>query len=334
MKFMNMNENAVSPIVATLVLIVVAVVGAVAVGTIMGTFSNDVSDQVSSGDVSGASKIELSVAGSTTVYPVAEKLAERFMSENPSVKVSVAPGGSGAGIAGAGADLIDIGMASENPDEDQLAKFPTLQTHKIGASAVVVIGNAEDFPDGANATTQDDVTDFFKNATQSVTIGTITIDTPVYRKGVSGTEETFSKWAYEDKKLLDTLETGTGDDGIQIKAITAEGNPGVIEKVGSTRNSLGFVDYGFAANSDKVVIIGFDDGFTSDKITKEAIGAEIENQDGLNYYTGLTRPLNFLTNGAPSAVEKKFLDFALSTDNSDVFDDEGYFSVFSLAQIV
>ncbi len=39
------NNEAVSPIVATLVLIVVAIVGAAAVGLLMGSFSNNVADQ-------------------------------------------------------------------------------------------------------------------------------------------------------------------------------------------------------------------------------------------------------------------------------------------------
>jgi len=337
MKFLNMNESAVSPIVATLVLIVVAVVGAVAVGTIMGTFSNSVSDEASVGDVSGASKIELAVAGAPTVQPVAEKLAEKFMIANPSVKVSVAGGGSGAGIAGAGSDLIDIGMASENPDEEDLEKFPALQVHQIGASGVVVIGHKADFTGkDCNITDKDTVADFFDNTTQTMTVGTdtVSITTPVYRKGRSGTEETFASWAYGDKKALDTLENGEGEEGPQANAIIADGNAGVISAVASTAGAIGYVDYGFAEqNSDDVVILGFADGFTSDEITKTAIGNEIANPDGNNYYTGLTRPLNYLTYGAPSAVEKKFIDFATTPDNSDVFESEGYFSMFALAKL-
>ena len=339
MNFKNMNESAVSPIVATLVLIVVAVVGAVAVGTIVGTFSNSVSDEATVGDVAGASKIELAVAGSTTVQPVAEKLAEKFMIVNPSVKVSVAGGGSGAGIAGAGSDLIDIGMASENPDEEDLAKFPALQVHQIGASGVVLIGNKDELSGhDINITDKDTVADFFANITQTMVLdaaGTpITLDAPVYRKGSSGTEETFAKWAYNDKKKLDTLENGEGAAGVQVEATIADGNAGVISAVAGNPTAIGYVDYGFAeTNSDKVVILGFADGFTSDEITKPAIGKEIANQDGNNYYTGLTRPLNYLTHGAPSAVEQRFIEFATNPTNSDVFESEGYFSMFEMATI-
>ena len=40
----------------------------------------------------------LSIAGSTTVQPVAELLAEAFMAANPGVEVTVAGGGSSTGV--------------------------------------------------------------------------------------------------------------------------------------------------------------------------------------------------------------------------------------------
>jgi phosphate transport system substrate-binding protein len=134
------NEDAVSPIVATLVLIVVAVVGAVAVGTIMGTFSGDVSEQANAGDVAGASASEIVIAGSTTVQPASEKLAETFMAAHPGVKITVQAGGSGAGIAAANNGLVDIGSASKAVDTD--VDYPDLTCYTIGGSGVVVIGGS------------------------------------------------------------------------------------------------------------------------------------------------------------------------------------------------
>ncbi|MDK2863626.1 MAG: phosphate transport system substrate-binding protein, partial [Methanomicrobiaceae archaeon] len=120
MKLLKMNENAVSPIVATLVLIVVAVIGAVAVGTIMGTFSSDVSEQVNTGDVSGSSSMEILIAGSTTVQPASELLAEAYMAKKPGVKISVQGGGSGAGVTSVGMGIVDIGSASRAVKDAEL----------------------------------------------------------------------------------------------------------------------------------------------------------------------------------------------------------------------
>ncbi|HDH41330.1 MAG TPA: phosphate-binding protein, partial [Candidatus Altiarchaeales archaeon] len=52
-----------------------------------------------SGCIGGEGKKEtLSIAGSTTVQPIASNAAEEFMKKNPDVIVSVQGGGSGTGI--------------------------------------------------------------------------------------------------------------------------------------------------------------------------------------------------------------------------------------------
>jgi len=55
---------------------------------------------------------KLSVAGSTTVQPLAEKLSEAFMTIYPGVKIDVAGGSSSVGVKSAGTGTADIGMTS------------------------------------------------------------------------------------------------------------------------------------------------------------------------------------------------------------------------------
>ena len=86
------DTRAVSPIVATLVLVVVAISGAAAVGTIMGTFSSDVSGEANTGELALASSTEILIAGSTTVQPVSELLAEAYMDDHQGIKVTVQGG--------------------------------------------------------------------------------------------------------------------------------------------------------------------------------------------------------------------------------------------------
>ncbi|MDI3507664.1 MAG: phosphate transport system substrate-binding protein, partial [Methanomicrobiaceae archaeon] len=191
MKLLKMNENAVSPIVATLVLIVVAVIGAVAVGTIMGTFSSDVSEQVNTGDVSGSSSMEILIAGSTTVQPASELLAEAYMAKKPGVKISVQGGGSGAGVTSVGMGIVDIGSASRAVKDAELANYPNLQTHQIGGSAVVLICSDDLSLENANVT-KADITEAYNNGTFS---GTLTGVTKAYaRAESSGTQDTFLEW--------------------------------------------------------------------------------------------------------------------------------------------
>jgi phosphate transport system substrate-binding protein len=54
-----------------------------------------------------AEKMSISLADSTTVQPVAEKLAEAFKAANPSVQIDVQGGGSSVGVKSAGEGTVD-----------------------------------------------------------------------------------------------------------------------------------------------------------------------------------------------------------------------------------
>ncbi|WP_214041692.1 substrate-binding domain-containing protein [Methanoculleus sp.] len=313
MKFLNMNESAVSPIVATLVLIVVAVVGAVAVGTIMGTFSNDVSEQTNVGDVGAASASEILIAGSTTVQPVSELLGEAYMKEKPGVKVTVQGGGSGAGIASAGMGIVDIGAASKHLPDADAAKYPDLNEYVIGGSAVVVIVNEN------AAVSDDNVTEAELLALYESGTAFDNIDTAYHRAEASGTEDTFSKWLTGSDGGID------GYTGTHLK--TATGNAGILAAIqGNTDgDAIGFVDAGYAFGADDITVlaIGLQEA-TDDNILDALKG---EN----TYPSGLTRPLVYLANGNPSSVVKDFINFAQSPGSIEQFHAAGMYSIVEFA---
>jgi phosphate transport system substrate-binding protein len=302
------NEDAVSPIVATLVLIVVAVVGAVAVGTIMGTFSNDVADQTNVGDVAGSSAYELLIGGSTTVQPVSELLAKSFMAENPGVKINVQGGGSGVGITSAKMGLVDIGAASKPVDDSELT------VTQIGGSAVVVIAH-KDF--AADNVTKTELYNFITAGTKAGNVSTA--DKFVQRAEDSGTEETFAQWVTDKaKKSLDEYNTEN-----------ANGNAGVLESVKSHTNYIGFVDAGYALNDDDVKvlnIVGYDS--TADSKILQALKDDKAGTTSTAYPNGLTRPLNYMTKtDAPNSIAQKFIDFAQSPAAIDLFHEAGMYSI-------
>jgi len=324
-KRMKENEHAVSPIVATLVLIVVAVVGAVAVGTIMGTFSGDVSDQMNTGDVQDTMRSsEVIVAGSTTVKPVSELLANTFMKNNPTVKVTVMGGGSGAGFASANMGTTDIGAASEALNID---KYPDLEYAEIGSSAVVVIANGNILA-ADKIVTNTSLYTFYTaggtlQSTNSTTIGTI----PVERSDDSGTEHTFaealSKWqtGSKDKALLDKF-AATNEVG-------KPSNQDVLNYVKSTSNAVGFVDYGIAKDLDGkgITILTIEKSATSYVPSSTAIKATLKaKQDVTNGYAwDLCRPLIYVwKKDSLSTDAQKFLDYARTPDAKSAFDAVGY----------
>jgi phosphate transport system substrate-binding protein len=333
------DTRAVSPIVATLVLVVVAISGAAAVGTIMGTFSSDVSGEANTGELAAASSTEILIAGSTTVQPVSELLAEAYMEDHQGIKVTVQGGGSGAGISSAGMDIVDIGAASRNVKDTELAKYPDLKTHNIGGSAVVVIADPNGNYSGAVATLAQlqALYDTTPDAAGSLSIGTATIvsgTTIVQRADASGTEDTF-----EDYLDL-TLDAAVDDN--DTTQVSETGNAGVLEKVKGTTDSIGFVDFGFAvenglANVEILGIVGplvttpaVNEGTSVSALQKD-IKKELKKDDGKNYVNELTRPLNYITNGEPTSMEQAFITFAMSPGATSYFEDCGYFAITSFA---
>ncbi len=318
------NTRAVSPIVATLVLVVVAITGAAAVGTIMGTFSSDVSEQSNTGELASASSTEILIAGSTTVQPVSELLAEAYMDEHQGVKITVQGGGSGAGISSVGLDIVDIGAASRNPKDPELEKYPNIVTHKIGGSAVVVIAGT-----GVTVVGDGDIdsgelnTAYEDNDPSAITgaAGNVSGVSTLYdRAEESGTEDTFRKF----------LDNKTINDGITGHT----GNAGVLAAVQGDATSLGFVDFGFADGASDIQILGIlDDGklYPAAEVDADHLEDELKNEDGENYVTALTRPLNYITNGEPNSMEQAFITFAMSPGATTHFEECGYFAITQFA---
>jgi len=332
------NEAGVSPIVATLVLVVVAIAGAAAVGTIMGSFSSDVSDQANTDDLSSGASTEIVVAGSTTVQPVSELLAKAYMAENSGVKVTVQAGGSSAGIASAGMGIVDIGAASKFASDDDKTKFPDLEEHIIGGSAVVVITNENGHTAGIENVSKADLQMLYNGSDVTSLDGMSTGKVIVYhRQEGSGTEETFAGYLFDSKNVDDAKADEAS--GFTTEIDTAVGNQGVLDAVKSSDDvAIGFVDYGFADGTDGVYILGLDtddDGtveFTEANMdVKDAVKDLLADKDSSTYYEiGLCRPLVYLTNGAESSVTNDYLSFAMSPAALEYFDECGYFGITDL----
>jgi len=334
------DTKAVSPIVATLVLVVVAITGAAGVGTIMGTFSSDVSDQSSSAGAADAASTELLITGSTTVQPVSELLATAYMNTHQGIRVTVQGGGSGMGVTAVGMDVADIGAASRPVKDTELAKYPYIQTHKIGGSAVVVIADPAGIYAGKNVTPADLKLLYDDDPATGANLGGVSVanTTVVQRAESSGTEDTFADYIGLKGKLDDAVA------GTAVVTVLAHetGNAGVLARVKSTTNSIGFVDFGFAVESDlaNVEILGVVDGGltttfvnvgNSTTTLKGEIEDELTNEEGTSYAKGLTRPLNYITKGAPSAVEQDFIAFAKNLDQQTYFEQCGYFPILDIA---
>lgn len=90
-----------------------------------------------SSDVSG----KITVAGSTSVAPVMEKLADAYKVLNPDVTIEVQQTGSSAGIQSTIEGVCDIGMSSRELKDSELAEG--LASDVIAMDGIAVIVNKE-----------------------------------------------------------------------------------------------------------------------------------------------------------------------------------------------
>lgn len=84
-------------------------------------------------------KGKITVAGSTSVAPVMEVLAENYKKLNSGVEIEVQQTGSGAGIEAAIAGTCDIGMSSRALKDEELAKG--VKSTEIALDGIAVIVN-------------------------------------------------------------------------------------------------------------------------------------------------------------------------------------------------
>lgn len=94
---------------------------------------------VAAGNTYEASDMEgkITVAGSTSVAPVMEKLAEKYKELNPNVTIEIQQTGSGAGIESTTQGACDIGMSSRALKEEELANLEEINIAMDGICVIV-----------------------------------------------------------------------------------------------------------------------------------------------------------------------------------------------------
>lgn len=83
----------------------------------------------------------VTLAGSTSVAPVMEKIAEKYMELNEGVTIEIQQSGSGAGITSTIEGVCDIGMSSRELKENEIAEG--VAATKIAMDGIAVIVNVD-----------------------------------------------------------------------------------------------------------------------------------------------------------------------------------------------
>ena len=234
----------------------------------------------------------LTVAGSTSVQPVAELLADRYMAEHPGVTTNVQGGGSTAGVRAAQSGAAAIGMVSRELKPTETG----LQTFLLARDAIAIIVHPAN---PIRALTKEQVRGIFSGQTrrwdelggQPGTINFIT------REEGSGT-----RGAFED--MVMGKETEIAPDGI------VQDSTGAVRAiVAGDRNAIGYISLGMVMPEVAAVTL---DG------VKPTHGAVIHGS------YALTRPFLLLTKGPPTPAAQAYLDYVRTPPCQAIVEEEGY----------
>ncbi|MCX7770820.1 MAG: phosphate ABC transporter substrate-binding protein [Proteobacteria bacterium] len=242
------------------------------------------------GNVNNQKRHLVNIAGSTSVMPFTEKLAEYFMVGHPEYIVNVQSGGSTAGIQACINGTVHIGMSSRELKEDE----KVLNEIVICYDGIAIIVNPKN---PINDLTLEQVRNIFSGKVKNwKDLGWINrrIDAVTREEG-SGTRGAFEELVMHKVHI---------DDGIMVQ----DSNGSVKEVVATDPYAIGYVSLGMVDKKVKALKI-------------DGVEPSIENIKQKKYK--VVRPFLYLTKGKPEADAQVFIDFVLSKEGQGILKKEG-----------
>ncbi len=229
---------------------------------------------------------QLTLAGSSTIQPVAEVLGQKFEQLHPEAQINVQGGGSSVGITAPQSGLADIGMVSRALHADEAQKL-TPTTFAIDGIALIVHAS-----NPLRGLSREQVVDVYTGTISNwQALGWRDARIVVVNKEEGrATLELFEHYfSLKGKFARDVVIIGPNGQAIA----TVAGNP----------QALAYVSIGSAE-------VAVAQGTPIKLLALDGVAATSANVKSGAY--GLTRPLNFVTVGPPQGGAKAFLDFVLT----------------------
>ncbi|MBN2420011.1 MAG: phosphate ABC transporter substrate-binding protein PstS family protein [Deltaproteobacteria bacterium] len=244
------------------------------------------------------------ITGSTTVQPIAEKIAEFYKSENPNVEIEISGGGSGNGIKAIIDGTTDIGNASRFIKEKEVqyafgkGVYPI--PFRIAYDCIIPVVHLKN-----------KVSNLSLEQIRQIFTGDIKNwkelgggDMPIKvlsRDSSSGTYEVWNKKVMNDMNVFPgaQLESSNGD---------------VVKTVAVNENAIGYIGLGY--------------------LTKKVKSIKVDNIEGSSKTTlegtyPISRPLFMFTNSWPKGDTLKFLNYVLEPGRGQkVVADAGFVALY------
>ncbi len=244
----------------------------------------------------GAAGKSLTVAGSTSVQPFAELLADEFMATHPGVAVSVQGGGSSAGARAALTGVAQIGMLSRELQGEEKSLQPVV----IARDAIAVVVHPSNPVDDL---TTEQIRDIFAGRIANWS----QVGGPDHRIDVVSREEGSGTRGSFDEIVM-------GESEVTPAAIVQDSNGAVRETVAGDPAAIGYISLGLVDSRVKGVRVS-------------GVAPSVSNVENGTYR--IVRPFIFATRGAPTPHAQEFIDFALSAAGQRLLESEGLVPVSS-----
>ena len=235
----------------------------------------------------------MSISGSTSVGPLAEKLAHKY-SEQDNTKIEINQIGSSAGITNAISGVSEIGMSSRDLKEEERASG--LKEVVIAYDGIVVVTHPTN---KVKDLTMEQVKEIFTGVvTNWKELGGDDMEIVVVsREDGSGSRDAFQEIVdYSSGELI-------------RNAIIASGNGNIKTTVGNNKHAVGFVSFEYIDESISTIDIN---------------GVEATAENVLKGQYILSRPFLFVhKEGQLTEAGQRFIDFILSEDGQLIAAEAG-----------
>lgn len=252
-----------------------------------------------------SAKYAITVKGSDTVLPLAQKEAEEYMKANPDAAITIVGGGSGVGITALKDGTTDIAMSSRPLKTEEKMEFKDknldIKEAVIANDALAVIVNPKN---KVSKLTHEQLGDIYTGKiTNWKQVGGDDAKIIAYaRETSSGTYEFFKEHVMNKKNYASSV--------LNMPATGA-----IVESVSKTTGAIGYVGLAYETKEVKQIAVSYDQGKTYVEPGIEAA------QDGTY---PISRPLYFYYDSSKENTVKPFVDYLLSETGQQIVKDVGY----------
>lgn len=242
----------------------------------------------------------LVIKGSTTVLPIAQKVAEAYMQQNPDVKISISGGGSGNGIKALIDGSTDIADSSRfiKDKEVKLAvekgQYPV--PFAVAYDCIVPVVHPSN---SVMNLTMDQLKAIYAGEVKNwKDVGGP--DSPMVVISRDTSSGTYEVW---HEKVMNKERIFPG-------ALLQASNGAIVQAVSKNKNAMGYIGLGYLDKSVKPLMVN---------------GIKGSEETTLNGTYPISRPLFMFTNGWPTGDTLNFINFVLNPEKGQKYVGEAGF---------